>query len=200
MTRNEKRDVFIVADGGRKLDTEADLFKGLDDDEAKLLKQHPNIENDVWRAFLRFDPESAREQIAVQTLDKLRVLRDALKDPDTPAWEVTALGIAYQDLIMIYRQRENATAIGKVYSKRSRAREAQDELTVRVLRHLRSQDKTWKKTLRALESAAKNETKIADVEIEYDGGRFFFSRHGESDQVEDFKVSTLQYKKFLKAR
>ena len=94
--------VFVVADGGRKLDTEAELFKELDADEAKLLKQHPNIENDVWREFLRFDPESAREQIAVQTLDKLRVLRDALKDPDTPAWKAApdrALNLRSQPML-----------------------------------------------------------------------------------------------------
>ncbi len=98
------RDRYIVADGGRKLDTEADLFKSLDADEADLLKQHPHIDNDVWRGFLRFIPESAREQIAVQTFDRLRVLRDALQNTETPAWKAAVLAIKYQDMLMIYRQ------------------------------------------------------------------------------------------------
>lgn len=195
-----KREVFIVADGSQWPDTKAGLLDRLDADEADLLKQHPHIENDIWRAFLRFDPESAREQIAIQTLDKLRVLRDALKDSDTPAWKAAALGIAYQDLITIYRQPVTQSATGRANADKKTAPKPKDELTVHVLRHLRSQGKTWKETLRALESAASNESKIADIEIEYDGNRFFFSDHEKPDQVEDYTASTLQTKKFPKAR
>ena len=103
---------------------------------------------------------------------------------------------------MIYRQRENATATGKVYSDRSRGREAEDELTVRVLRHLRSQNKTFKQALQTMEDATYNGRMISRVAIEQKGDDWTFikQRKGKPDLVEHFKTSTLQGKKWRKAK
>lgn len=202
MTRNAKRDVFIVADGSQWPDTEAGLLDRLDAEEAYLLKHHPLIDNGVWRSLANLTLDMQQEQMAVQAMDRLRALRDALQNPEITAWQAASLAMKFQDMVAIYRQPVTQSETGRSNANKRAAPKPNDELTMLVMRYLRNQGKPWKEVLRALETAASNEGMIADVEIQQIGDRFYFTQQhaGKLDQVEDFTVSTLQRKKFSKAR
>ena len=201
-----KKPVFIVAEDPHVMETEADVLAKLDQDEEFLLRKHPRIDDDTWRLIVSSFPGHGKDQLAIETLDRLRLVREGLQDPTTPAWRVAAVAMSFQDRLKDYWQQVIPTALGRVYADRKAPRQVNDELCVRVLCHLRGRlrgkDKTWKKTLQALEVAASNESKIADVEIEQDGNKFIFTLEHDDNSatVEDFKVSTLECKKFNKAR
>lgn len=115
--------VVIVAADGAKLNTEADLFAKLDQDEEFLLKKHPLIDDDIWRDLVA--PQNVQDKLAVTTIDRLRALRDALQKRDTPAWQVAALAISYQNMVMIYWEPVVQTKVDSVNaSRRARTRAA----------------------------------------------------------------------------
>lgn len=196
-----KREVFIVAEDGVKLDSEGDVFAKLDSDEAFLLEQHPEINEVSWRVRISVKPGMQRERIAVITLDRLRALRDALQDTDTPAWEAAALGIKYQEMVTIYRQPVTASAKGKAHRTGARGREPTDDLAMLVLRNLG--DMSTKEKLKLLEER----DKIAGVHVRSTGPankrRWFFERKDRQGKIvssEDYAESTLVSKKFPKSK
>lgn len=107
-----KRDIFLVADhpkGGRFPDTEAGLLARLDSDAQFILERHPCASNEFWRLVANTSGVP-RDGIAAQLYVRLVELRAALADPDTPAWRAARAGIAYQNLVMIYRHPKDASA------------------------------------------------------------------------------------------
>lgn len=199
-----KREIFVVAKpgSGRKIESEADLLASLAADYRTLLAEFP-MRDKAWQMHVQSGKQTAREEIAwalaYRNLELVAALRDGL-----PAWKTATLGMAYQDLLRIYRGPSDATFRGKAYAKDKEPRRAKDALTVRVLAHLRGQGKTWPESLEALEDAARDGRQIARVDIEKnraDKWIFRRQRRGEPEQVEGpFAESTLRDKKFRKPK
>jgi hypothetical protein len=195
-----KREVFIVADDGWQLKSEKELRDFLDTAEKLLLKDHPGIDNTLIQGIIRAGG-TERDRLALMVLERLRILRDTLNEPDTPAWQAAALGIRFQDLAMIYRQPITASAKGRAHRKGAAGRKAKDEPVMRVFRNLRDLSPA-----EALE-AMRVRQKISDVYVYSTGTgkkrRWFFEsrdRQGKILSSVDYAESTLKSKKFRKAK
>jgi hypothetical protein len=197
-----KKSVFIVAADGSKLDTEADLFAKLDSDEAFLIKKHPDIDKLGWRVYVDSSPDLKQDYFAIKAIDRLRALRDALQDLDTPTWRVAALAIEYQNLLMIYRQPVTYSAVGKFTRQGQLGRIAEDTLCMSVLSALRAEGLTFNDAICDMQSASADLLEIVGVELDYSektktkSERFRFKRpvEGGPNKIENFAVSTLKNK------
>jgi hypothetical protein len=115
-----KREIFLVpveAKGGRFPETEAGLLARLESDEQFLLRHHPHAASQPWRFMISMDGSNPRDCIAAELYDRLIELRELLAEPQTPAWLAAHAGIKYQNLVMIYRQPNNASARGRLSGK-----------------------------------------------------------------------------------
>lgn len=115
-----RREIFLVADHskrGKFSHDEAGLLARLESDERYLRAQHPGIEHEAWRFLARATKDSPRKGIASETYERLVELQQALSDPSTPTWRAAQAGISYQNMVMIYRQPDNARDRGRIVGK-----------------------------------------------------------------------------------
>ena len=193
-----KKEVFIVPGTGSKLDSRESVIEKLDNDERFILAQHPTLEQDIVLTILSRPPESKERQIAVETLSRLRAVRDALQDENTPAWKAAALGMRYQDMVNIYRQPLVKSATGKAHRGTAPTRKADDELALVVLKVLRDHGLTWEQAQDELAAASADLDVIAGVEIDKraDGLGYLFRQRSDNgpDLEQSFALSTLRNK------
>lgn len=199
-----KRAMFLIADHAKRgtfPKSREGLKMRLAADRAFLVAAHPCIESQPWRALSRLSASCPRDGIAAELFERLLELEAVLDDPDATTWQAAQAGISYQNLVMIYRQPQEARDRGKANRQGKAGRQARDELCMEVLRALKIESPSIDKAVARLREAAEELESIAGVEIDAAANTFNFRQRVEGlpDAEEQFSEATIRRHKWPKA-